>query len=385
MSILRIGVAFATLAISATALAQVRPPDPTESDDPDAETRSSFRFGGYAQPQLRFRQNDAVAQFDENGFSLRRSRFTIAGAKATVHDIRIDFELESELTPEFQLLDALVAASGTLANDGRWRVDFGQVKAPFSRQELISDAEVQFVGKADLVSLAPGRQLGLRGTINLPMVPMIELSGGWFNGEGRNQLDNIDEKFMYVGRLAIRPIGHDAWLTEGPLGPDQLSFAVSAMRNTQDVGSFLETETAFGGDAFVSMYGISAYVEYLWRKTDFPDGASQIDFEQQGLNAQLGYLLPLPGFLQRKLEVAGRYQEFDNRFPNEEFPIEGPGDPNQATRSVQLGVNYYHDTHDLKAQLLVSKNLEVEDRDRNNMDATFDNDTILLQVTYRLE
>jgi hypothetical protein len=353
----------------------------------ESASEPSLRIGGYAQPQIKVRQNDDVAQFDEDGFRLRRARLTLEGTRppARGEGVEFGFQLEAELTPVFTLLDAFVSARGELMAGGAWQVDLGQVKAPFSRQTLVSDARLQLPEKALLTAFAPDRQLGLRASIDVPWVPMVELSGGVFNGEGRNQLENIDEELLYVGRLAVRPIGPRAPLIEGAFGPDAVAVAVSAARNVATTGAFEETITLLGGDVFASWNGISGTVEYLWRRSDFPDGATQLDFRSEGLNAQLGYLLPIPGYLDRKLEVAARYEEADARGPSADFPIEGPGDPNQSVRNYQLGLSYYHAEHALKAQLSLSHNTEVETRDRNDADATYDNDTLLLQVTYVLE
>jgi len=309
-----------------------------DSGPPDPRRKHSgalkVRLGGYIQPQIRLRQN-SPAPFDEDGFRLRRARLT-ASASRDFPGLELHVKMEAELTPEFQLMDAYAGARGDLVAGGAWQVDFGQVKAPFSRQTLLSDAVLQLPEKAQLTSLASDRQLGARFIVNLPAVPQVEISGGMFNGEGRNQIENIDQKFLYVGRLAFRPIGWDAPMIESGFGPDQLSFAVSAGRNVSDLGSYDQTITLLGADAFFSMYGVSGTVEYLWRKTDISSDVSP-DFESQGLNVQAGYLLPIPGF-ERMLEVAGRYEEFDLRYPNADFPILGPGDETRppAASSARL-------------------------------------------------
>lgn len=337
-------------------------------------------IGGFAQPQFRLRQNDPVAQEDEDGFRLRRTRLTVAAAQPG-ELISFYFALEAEFTPEFQLLDAVISGVGDLPHGGRLRVDLGQIRPPMSQQNLASAAELQFVERALLTEIVPARQLGAGFQLNVPAAPWLEVSGGVFNGEGRNQIQNIDEKYMYVGRVAFRPIGTFATRTESALGEDQISVAGSAAFLNSAIES--EGKTLWlGADAFASWNGISGYVEYVWRQTEFDEGVAQTDFNGNGINVQAGYLLPIPGWFYRKLEVAARFEEFDR---NDAIPIEQRGDTNQSLRSYVLGLSYYHAGHDVKAQLAVTHTTEVEDIDRGLMDATFDNDTVLFQLTYRLK
>ena len=373
---------------------------PARADVLHDADEASLSIGGYAQPQYRLRQDcepgdpsvqcqqsfvGAFDTTDENGFSLKRTRLTIAGHQPTDLGVRVGFELEAEFTPEFQLKDAFVSAAGELPNRGLWRLDFGQVKVPISRQTLVSDAELQMVEKAQLTSLAPDRQLGVRGTVNPPFLPMIELAGSVFNGDGANQITNIDERYLWAGRLAIRPVGYTARLTEGAFARDQISVAASFGRNRQKEGSIETVLYYLGFDAFVSWNGISGTAEYLLVRTDFKedvDPGSDRDFDANGLNVQLGYLLPVPGAMYRRFEVAGRFEEIDR---NDTVPIQGPGDINQSLRTYTAGVAYYHREHNLKAQLALSHTQEVEDVNFDRNDSTYDNDTLLVQVTYRLE
>jgi hypothetical protein len=343
-------------------------------------------IGGYVQPQVRLRQNAEGVPFDEDGFRLRRAR-VLLGATRPVGCVDVRVRIEGEMTPEFQLLDGYLEVVGRLSGRGAWRAAFGQVKAPFSRQTLLSDSALQLVEKAALTELAPDRQLGLTATLLVPHLPWIELSAGVFNGEGRNLVDNADESFLYAGRIALRPIGPEEPLPEEPLiesalGRDQLSIALDVFHNVRDVGDYDETTLGLGGDAFVSWNGLSATFEYLLRKTTFTEGSPRVDFDAQGINAQVGWLLPIPGALYRRLEIAARLEEIDR---NDVIPIENPGDENQSLRTYTAAVSWYPRGHALKAQLNLSHVQEVEDVDRDGGDATYANDTILFQVTYRME
>jgi len=334
--------------------------------------------GGYLQPQVRARQ-DSVVGDDQDGFRFRRGRLTARGERDT-DDVTLGVTIEVELTPEVTLLDGYVSAGGKLPKDGSWKVDLGQVKAPFSRQALLSDSALQFVEKAEIVSLAPDRQIGGRARVTLPGVPFVNLWGGIFNGEGRNQIRNIDQNFLWVGRLEVRPIGRDAPLAEGGF-VDQVTIGGGVTRNTIDIGDGLEKVTSYGGDASAAWHGISAAAELTFVQHRFPTMV-QPDFDAQGWAAQAGYLLPLGGFLDERVEVSGRVEEIDR---NDAVPVDQPGDPNQSIRNYTAGLSYYHARHDLKAQLTGSHVVEIEEESRTGDSIVVDNDVVLLQVTMRME
>jgi hypothetical protein len=335
---------------------------------------------GYIQPQFRTRQNDPNDADATDGFRVRRARLKLDTAQP-LGDLTIEGHIEAEATPQFQLLDVYGALSGGLTGQGSWRLLAGQFKTPFSRQQMLSDADLQLVEKAQLMDLTPDRQIGVGGVLNVPFVPSIEISAGIFNGEGKDQPQNIDEKFMYIGRLAWRPIGTHAKLIESALGPDAVSLAVNAAYDVQEMGGVVQTTKRFGADAFGSWNGISGYAEIVNNQITSTGMGAQPNFGQRGLNVQLGYLLPIPGVLYRRFEVAARLEEIDR---NDTVPIQRPGDPNQSSRVYEIGVSYYQLGHRLKLQVTAYHFQEIEDKDRNGMNATFPNDEILVQATYKL-
>ncbi len=346
--------------------------------EPGAPT---FRLGGYVQPQARLRQDDAVAQFDEDGFRFRRARLTLAAHRA-FGQVEYEVEVESELTPDFQLLDAYLAASACLAGDGRWRVAMGQLKAPVSRQTLLSDSRLSFVAKAELQGLAPDRQLGALGGLTVPYLPQVTLQAGVFNGEGRNQVQNVDQRFLYAGRLEVRPFGRGVPLTESAHDGDYLAVAMSAARNRTGTGVSVETALTLGGDVAFAWRGVSGSLEYLQVDHTFSMGSVLPAYRGNGFVAQAAYLLPLPGFAADRLEVGARFEEIDR---NDTIPIVGKGDANQSLRYYTAALTWYQARHDLKLQLQLSHIVEVEDLDQNLRDATYANDTVLLQAQYRME
>jgi hypothetical protein len=351
---------------------------PAEAGWPDVS------LGGLAQPQLKWEQSDpSVTETNprNSGFALHRARIIATGVlqgKIVLWEARV----EADMVPGFQLLDAWLSGTGELPHDGYLKVIAGQQFAPFSRQTILSAGALQMVDFAQLVNLTPGRQLGLSATLAVPYASWLQISGGVFNGKGVNIVENLDSNLMYVGRIAFRPIGPRAPLIESALGPDAIWIAGNVEWDKQRLGDFNQHTLRVGADAFASFRGFSVYAEYLWGNVTYSAGAPKKDYHFQGFNAQAGYLIPIPGRLWRRFEVTARFEAVA---PNQTVPITGPGDPTQARASYVVGLSYYHRGHNLKLQLNYSHNQELDDVDATGKSASYDNDNLILQLTYRLE
>jgi len=364
------------------ALADDAPADdagPVPDDAPAAAGKLVLKAGGYLQPQFRARQDDAVAPADEDGFRVRRAHLTAHAASGYGHVV-FSTELEAELTPAFQLLDAFVTATACFAHDGRWRLDLGQVRAPVSRQTLLSDSKLAFVDKPELAGLAPDRQIGALATVDVPYAPGVQIAGGIFNGEGRNLGGNVDQRFLYASRVSFAVLGRDVPLAESNLAGDYLEVAGSAARQSRDSGDGLETETTLGADLAFGYAGLSGTVEYLQVRHALRD-ASRPAYRANGIVAALSYLVPVDR-LRKHLEIGARWDEIDR---NDTVPIVRRGDPNQSLRTFTGAINWYQQDHSLKLQLAASHVIEVEDLDSGGNDATYANDTLLVQATLRIE
>jgi hypothetical protein len=349
-----------------------------------ARAAPDIYLGGMAQPQLKYEAQDPTVTETNprnSGFALHRARLVAAGSLRG-WSVLWEARVEAEMVPAFQLLDAWLAGTYELPAGGFLRVTAGQHFAPFSRQTILPAHTLQMVDFAQLVQLTPGRQLGLSGIFGIPHAPWLQLSAGIFNGKGINIVENLDQNFMYVGRVAYRPIGARAPLQESALGPDAVWVAADVSYTKKRQGDFNEFDLLVGADAFVSIKGFSAYVEYLWGHVTYSPGAPKQAYHEQGFNAQAGYLLPIPGRLYRRFEVAFRFEAVA---PNQTVPITGPGDPTQARASYVAGIGYYHRQHNLKVQLNYSHNQELDDVDVAGRKASYDNDSVILQLTYRLE
>jgi hypothetical protein len=353
----------------------------------------TMRLGGYVQSQYRLRQNSAAAN-DEDGFRLARVRLTATG-EGTLGEWRASAFIEAELQPTFQLADAYASLSRPLPNKGVITFDVGQTRVPISRQQMISDSRLSFVDKAQFAvpatgvpQVAPDRDLGAR----LWFVPSglpVRVIAGAFNGEGKNQIQNINESYLYAGRVEVTPFG-------GPTQPyaesafasePWLSAALSVGHNKLTPGEYRENRTILGGDIAGAYRGISGSFEYITAKYRFSGDPANLpgpDYNAQGWVAQLAYLLPveLPPAKHSRLEVGARVEEVDR---NDAVPIPLLGDPAQSIRAFTGVMSVYMRQHSLKAQLAFSHYEEVETLTSTMTDAVFDNDQVLLQITYRVE
>ncbi len=378
------------------------PPEEPELSEEDKIKRanyapSSVRFGGYLQAQYRSKQDNDF-QSDTNGFRAKAVRLT-GDAKTRAGNLELSATLEAELQPQFALLDGYATVARAFDNGAKITFDGGQARVPVSRQNLLSDSRMSFTDKALLASISPGRDLGARLAIDLPRpkprrhhlrLPGVRVWLGAFNGEGINQIENINQRFLYTGRLEITAIGEERVLADSAFGGTYLKLAGSLGRNKRTEGQRLDRQTYLGFDISGAYKGVSGSIEYLevrHAETTLDESMSDPnnpDFKANGFNAQLCYMLPfaLAPYKQARLELGGRFEEIDR---NDTLPITVPGDPNQSVRAITAIASYYLRMHSIKAQLAYTHFTEIEDRTQGGENATFDNDQLLLQVTYRLE
>ncbi|MCX5747876.1 MAG: porin [Proteobacteria bacterium] len=371
----------------------MQPPPPTTPPAPSEQelealqdyTPYSVKVGGYIQSQFRMRQNSPQAS-DEDGFRFARARLQVLASTVVGH-LDISSKYEIELQPTFVLLDAFATIARKLPNAGKVSLDVGQMRTPISRQQLYNDSNTSFVDKAQLASIAADRDFGARLTFEPPKVPHVKIIAGSFNGEGKNQVQNINESFLHAARVELTPIGKADPLVDSVFGGTFLTLGFSVGYNKLSKGDTREILGYRGVDLSGQWQGLSGSVEYLAVKHTFEgsDAASLTpEFQANGWSAQLAYALPfkLAPFRRGRVEVAMRVEEIDR---NDKFPIPAPGDPNQSVTETTAVVSYYLKQHALKLQLAFNHFDEKEDKTVTGGDATYDNDQAVLQLTYRLE
>jgi len=358
----------------------------TASAEPKSdEDKWAIRFGGFVQPQFRVRQNSTAA-VDENGFRFARARIT-ASADGNVGGLKTSAYIEAELQPTFTLVDAFATVSRPLENKGVVTLDLGQTRVPISRQQLISDSRLAFVDRAQLATIAPDRDLGARLWFMPPGLPQLRVIAGVFNGEGKNQIQNINERYLYAARAEFTPLGPPAPFAESAFGANWISAGVSAGYNMLTPGDYDENQTSLGGDISGAWNGLSGSFEYLVVKHELKGDPMKLpgpDYSGEGWMAQVAYLLPveLPPMKKTRIEIAARIEEIDR---NDTVPIPQLGDPAQSVREVSGVITAYLRQHSLKAQLAFNHFQEIETLTSTMTDATYPNDQLLLQITYRVE
>jgi len=358
---------------------------------------SSVHVGGFIQTQFRKRQDSGFGS-DTDGFRARAIRYTTRG-DTRAGNLELSAFIETELQPQFDLLDGFGTISRPFKNHARITLDLGQMRVSVSRQNLLSDDALSFPDKAQLASISPLRDLGGRLTVDLPRpdagrgsfrIPGVRLIGGVYNGEGTNVIENINQKYMWTGRAEVTVAGEERRLAESAFNGQFLTLAGSYARNKRNEGVRLDRQTWFGFDITGAYKGFSGSFEYLEVRhvqtslNEEIDDPNSLDFLANGINAQLCYMLPwkLAPLRQSRFEFGARIEEIDR---NDTIPIATPNDPNQSVRVITAIASYYLRMHGFKFQLAYSHFQEVEDRTAGNANAAFKNDQLLLQATYRVE
>jgi hypothetical protein len=235
-------------------------------------------------------------------------------------------------------------------------------------------------------SVGPDHDLGARFILSPPYMPWLRGLFGVFNGEGRNQVENINNEFLYAARIEYTPIGWSVPLQESAFFGDYATVAISTGHNNVTQGGFRDHPLYLGADFDFAVHGLSGSFEYLEvRHTWTGDPTARpADYRGNGFNAQLNYLLPfqLPPRREARFEIGFRVEEID---PNDAVPIVKLGDPTQSERIYTAVMSYYLRRHILKAQLIASHFTDLETKTATGMNATYPHDQVLLQVQYKLE
>lgn len=381
------------------------PPEPELTEAEKIEranyASSSVRFGGFIQTQYRLREDSGFGS-DTDGFRARAIRVLTRG-DTRAGNLELSAFLETELQPQFDLLDGYGSVARPLPDHGRFSIDLGQMRVPVSRQSMLADWQLAFPDKAQLASISPIRDLGMRVTLDLPRpdakrrrrgssfrIPKVRLIGGVFNGEGTNVIENINQKYMWTGRAEVTVFGEERHLAESAFEGEFLTFAGSYARNKRNEGDRLDKQTTLGFDISGAYKGFSGSFEYLEVRhfqtslNEEMDDRNTFDFHANGFNAQLCYMLPmkLAPWKQARLELGGRVEEIDR---NDTIPIATPNDANQSVRGVTAIASYYLRMHSFKLQAAYTHFKELENQTAGGQEARFKNDQFLLQATYRLE
>ncbi len=252
------------------------------------------------------------------------------------------------------------------------QIKVGQMKTPFSRQELTSDGQLQFVDRSIVVdAFKPTYDIGamLNGKI---AGGLAYYYAGIFGGAGQTSTRSTNDN-LFVARVAVNPLG-DVPYSEADLDTSKkplLSIGANYFRNTLN-----KTTTAGVAslDNTISNYAVASNSGWLGKgftKTGFAAANDKLDvdsygadlaFKWLGFSLQGEYLLgqaeskftPLRNLLRaqgyyvqtgytiipQKLEAAFRYSYLDpDRDVTNDHIVETIG-----------AVSYYFNKHNLKLQ-----------------------------------
>lgn len=275
-------------------------------------------------------------------FDVARLRLTLSGG-AYRPWLRYSFQLEMGRTSganDSKIKDAYLE----LRPAGKpYRVQLGQMKAPFSLQQLTSSGRLQFVERALTDSkFVPSRDTGVQvlGTIGSPKVGY---GAGVFNGAGE-ALPQNNGSLLYVGRVHLNPLGAYA-PAEGAL--DSLAKPVlhvgggfhagKAIRGRTAAGIVQDADdqTAVNGEVAYKTGRVFAAAEYFWMRDQQRNPVAGRDIDSRGTYVQAGYMV-----VPRRIEVGARFSSVDGDTRVDDSNV-------SEIRGV---VGYFWRGHDLKLQ-----------------------------------
>jgi phosphate-selective porin OprO and OprP len=284
---------------------------------------------------------------DRTTFTIRRARLIESG---NAFYPWLKFFVQITLEQAVNLRDAYVTAAYY-----KWLTpQVGQFKVPFDREYLTSGFNLQLIERSIAsTEFSLQRDVGLQVS-GFPAGDLFEYRAGIFNGSGANQ-DNVNNKFMYVGRLVLTPFGPYPYsqsaldtpkrplLAIGAAGAFLPDLAPGERRSIAGVlGSTSEVPVRsdvyqLTGDGAFKWLNFSFEGAYHYRIID-PQLITRLGRQNaSGYFVQAGYLI-----FPKHFEIAGRYS-----YVNPDNPVQTS---NNNQEEVTGGLSYYFEAHRLKLQ-----------------------------------
>lgn len=293
-----------------------------------------------------FSYNNPDNSASESTFKMRRARIlasgnvfapwlkygtqiTLEGSKAAVRDAYMEAAFSKQFTPRI-----------------------GQYKVPFDREFLDGGFNLQLIERSIASSeFALQRDIGLQVS-GKKILDSFDYSVGIFNGSGANQ-DNVDNDYMYVGRLVWSPFAsypYSESAVDNPSSPVfSLAFAGAYMPGLEpgeraalagklgntSIVSVESDVTQWTADLAYKNGGFSFMSGYYYRNIDPKDVTSFGEQDARGFYIQSGFFL-----IPKHFEIAGRYSYID---PDNPEKISD----NEKTEFT-VGLNYYLSGHNVK-------------------------------------
>jgi phosphate-selective porin len=248
-----------------------------------------------------------------SAFDVARDRITLSGG-AYRPWLRYSFQIEFGRTNganDSKIKDAYLEIRPA---DRSYRFQIGQMKAPFSLQQLTSSGRLQFVERSFTDNkFVPGRDTGVQviGTIGSPAVGY---GGGVFNGAGEAVPQN-NRSPLYVGRIFFNPLGAYTpaeGAVEGLAKPVvHVGAGVhtgKAIRGRSPAGVIedVDNQTAVNAEAAYKTGRLFAAAEYFWMRDEQRNPVPLRNIDSRGYYAQAGYMV-----VPRRIELAARVSAVD--------------------------------------------------------------------------
>lgn len=284
----------------------------------DAAGKNNLNLGFSFQPRFSLTMNgdpdatDAEALSD-TGFRVRRMLFTANGTVAG----RLDYKFRVDAAKAITFNDAdgksqtaakplLDDAQVTLRAADSFAVSIGQWKVPFTSQQMASDTTLLFPERAlplDGLKYGDAKVSGLKWDRDTGAAvsghvaeKRFEYQAGVFNGDGANVWPPVDRGFLYVGRVAVAPLGEFKY-DEVDLDRGKPRLGVGAAVSMNDHPSFNDsgardgstTDLRLGGELRFQASGLSLNGDFVYGTTSPADGTDSV--RAMGYYAQAGYCL----------------------------------------------------------------------------------------------
>jgi len=336
-------------------------------------------LGGFIQAQYEagdvfaFEGRFGSAAIDDR-FRLRRARINLTGEFAE----QFDFKIEGEFQQSDVTLTVRDATGRTLASNStrtafggtdiwinwhqfpEFQIKVGQYKAPFGLEQITSDTKLFLAERSQVTSaLTPERQVGVEvwGKPFANLFPeqkdLVSYRVGIFNGNGRNNVVNDNDEFMYAGRIEVQPwkgkvAGQETWVRFGAnaLSSRDASGTVLSPGGTLRVNSD-GSLSSFTAPSAAKREATGVDASFHWGPFDLIGEYLSENFEGRNVNGVIptfrdftaeGYYVQGSYFIiPKKLQVVTKYEHFN------------PGQIiDDNLDSITGGVNYYFHGDDVK-------------------------------------
>lgn len=248
-----------------------------------------------------------------------------------------------------------------------FKVAFGQMKVPFSRQRWNSSSALQTVDRSSVsAEFNLDRDVGtyLFSEDLFGNKRMFAYYLGVFGGQGRNRVESQTPGVLTVARFIFSPLGgmtrsgsDNDWLSEVDFvryKDPKISFGVAGAynKNSDRTLSTHGTEYTFAkfnyshatGDIYFKWMGFSFQYEWLWRRanTAYVERAVNSALTREYSRSGQGHFVQLGYLFTNQYELVVRFGEFR--------PL-GETDPTMKySREVGGALSYYFAEHNLKWQ-----------------------------------